>query len=72
MAGAVPGWTSAASPSVNRRSHHGTPFLGLVLVILGIWLLLGNLGVLDWASARYVWPVVLVVLGVALLLQRLR
>lgn len=69
-AGAVPGWTS--TPYVSRRSHRSAPFLGLVLVVLGIWLLLGNLGVLDWASARYVWPAVLVVLGLTLLLRRRR
>jgi phage shock protein C len=69
-AGAAPGW--ASTPYVSRRTHRSTPFLGLLLVVLGIWLLLGNLGVLDWASARYVWPGVLVVLGLALLLRRRR
>jgi hypothetical protein len=33
----------------------------------GLRLLLVNLGVLDWATARYVWPVALVALGLALL-----
>jgi hypothetical protein len=47
------------------------PILGLAFIVLGLWLLLANVGVLDWASARYVWPVALVVLGLALVMRRL-
>jgi phage shock protein C len=73
-----PPWAGSPGPVpphtgyVDHRHHRGAPVLGLVLVIVGVWLLLGNLGLLDWASARYVWPVVLVVLGAAILVRRLR
>jgi phage shock protein PspC (stress-responsive transcriptional regulator) len=63
-----------SSPTVRRagyRHERGVPILGLAFIVLGLWLLLANLGVLDWASARYVWPVALVVLGLALLIRRL-
>jgi phage shock protein C len=55
-----------------RRHHRGAPVLGLILVITGVWLLLGNLGVLDWASGRYVWPGVLILLGFLLVVNRWR
>jgi hypothetical protein len=68
--------TASASPTgadgLMHRHDRGLPILGLGLVVLGVWLLLGNLGVLDWASARYIWPIALVALGLALVVRRLR
>jgi len=55
-----------------HRHDRGLPILGLFFIALGVWLLLGNLGLLDWASARYVWPAVLVALGLFLLIRRLQ
>lgn len=43
---------------------------GLLLVALGGLLLLVNLGMLAWAQWSRLWPVVLVLAGVALLLGR--
>jgi phage shock protein PspC (stress-responsive transcriptional regulator) len=63
--------TSRAAPGAGYRHQRGVPILGLAFIFLGLWLLLANLGVLDWASARYFWPVALVVLGLALLIRRL-
>ncbi|MFZ0180192.1 MAG: PspC domain-containing protein [Candidatus Dormiibacterota bacterium] len=63
---------SRAARKAGYRHERGVPILGLALIVLGLWLLLATLGVLDWASARYVWPVALVVLGFALLIRRLR
>ncbi|MFZ0130841.1 MAG: PspC domain-containing protein [Candidatus Dormiibacterota bacterium] len=63
--------TSRAAQRAGYRHERSVPLLGLALIVLGLWLLLANLGVLDWASARYVWPVALVVLGLALLIRRL-
>jgi len=47
-------------------------WVGLVLMVLGILLLLRNLGVLGWWGKVWavVWPVLLVILGLALLLHR--
>ncbi len=62
---------SRAGQGAGYRHERGVPILGLAFIVLGLWLLLANLGVLDWASARYVWPAALVVLGLALLIRRL-
>jgi hypothetical protein len=43
-----------------------------VLIVLGVYFLLNNLGWLGWLEPKYVWPVVLIALGVFLLLRRAR
>lgn len=43
---------------------------GLVLIILGVLLLLQNLGLFDWESLWRFWPVVLIVAGVSMLLPK--
>src|SRR5437016_1234264 len=49
------------------RSHFAWP---LILILLGIVLLLANLGFLPpiaWRSLGFLWPIILVVLGIELL-----
>jgi hypothetical protein len=41
-----------------------------VLVVLGVYFLLRNLGLLDWLRADVIWPLILIVLGVWLILRR--
>lgn len=72
-----PAADGAAVFDQGRRRHvhthsAGAPILGIAFVAVGIWLLLGNLGLLDWDSGRWVGPLVLVALGLALLVRRLR
>ncbi len=43
-----------------------------VLVVLGIYFLLNNLGVLWWLEPKIVWPVLLIALGVWLIMRRAR
>ena len=45
-------------------------FWPLALVILGVYFLLNNLGLLGWLSFAIVWPVVLIAFGVWLILRR--
>jgi hypothetical protein len=47
-------------------------FWPVVLVAVGTFLLLNNLGVLDRVRFDIVWPVLLVLLGVWLILRRRR
>ncbi|MFZ0920028.1 MAG: PspC domain-containing protein [Candidatus Dormiibacterota bacterium] len=63
---------SRAARGAGHRHERGVPILGLAFIVLGLWLLLANLGVIDWASARYVWPIALVGLGFVLLIRRVR
>ena len=72
-----PTFDAATMPEQGRNGHVHThaarvPILGVAFVAVGIWLLLGNLGLLDWASARWVGPTVLIALGLALLVRCLR
>lgn len=53
-----------------RRHHHNGMAGGVILIGLGIVFLLDNLGLISWDWAQ-LWPVILIVIGVALLLGRL-
>ena len=54
--------------NVWRREY----FWPAVLIVIGVYFLLNNLGYLGWLRAEYVWPVVLIGLGVWLILRRAR
>lgn len=41
-----------------------------VLIVVGLYFLLHNLGALDWLRADIFWPLVLIALGVWLILRR--
>ena len=43
-----------------------------VLIVLGIYLLLNNLGLLDWVRWGIFWPVVIIAVGVWLIVRRAR
>ena len=47
-------------------------FWPVVLVALGIYFLLRNLGLLAWLNGDIVWPVLLIILGVWLIVRRTR
>jgi len=47
-------------------------FLPLALVVIGAFFLLRNLNLLNWLDGKYVWPVVLIFLGVWLIARRTR
>ena len=45
-------------------------FWGAALIILGVYFLLSNLGLLNWLRGEIVWPILVILLGVALLFNR--
>jgi phage shock protein C len=47
-------------------------FWPLVLVVLGVYFLLNNLGLLDWLRPEVAWPVLLIALGGWLIIRRAR
>jgi hypothetical protein len=47
-------------------------FWPAVLILLGIYFLLRNLGLIDWLNGNVVWPVILIILGLWLILRRAR
>ena len=54
--------------SMWRRDY----LLPLFLVVLGIYFLLRNVGLLDWLHSDIVWPLLLICAGVWLILRRAR
>jgi phage shock protein C len=67
--GATPPSGAEVPPHIERRRGL---WLGGILVVLGGIFLLYNLGYLGWWSWRVAWPLVLILIGVLVLVQRLR
>ncbi len=53
-----------------RRS--GAFWGGGVLILIGVYFLLANLGLLNWLDWNIAWPVVLIAIGLYLVARRLR
>ena len=62
----------AASDQPTDASKNRTYLFGVILVLLGLLFLLENLGVLSWFRWSLFWPVVLILIGFALLAGRFR
>ncbi|MBI4294744.1 MAG: hypothetical protein HY669_01090 [Chloroflexi bacterium] len=54
---------------VEGRGRRSWPVAAIILIGLGILFLLNNFGVLSWGSF---WPLILIIIGVALLVGRSR
>lgn len=61
-----------AAPASLVEAGARRPMGAIVLVALGILLLLGNFGLLRWDWLAKGWPLALIVLGVWLLISRMR
>ena len=79
----APGGESGSSPSgapdaprgggwLGPGRNTGGLWLGAILVLLGLYLLGQNLGVLSAIRWDVFWPIVIIALGVLILLRRLR
>ena len=47
-------------------------FWPAVLIVVGVYLLLNNLGLLDWVRWDIFWPLVVIAVGVWLIVRRAR
>jgi hypothetical protein len=47
-------------------------FWGAALVVIGAYYLLANLGLLKWLHGDVLWPILLILLGVGILVNRYR
>jgi len=56
---------------VQRRSRNGL-WAGAVLVLVGVYFLLHNLGLVDWVQWSLVWPVILIGIGLYFVIRRFR
>ncbi len=53
-----------------RWGHSWSWFWGLVLILVGGYYLLKNLGLLEWIQGDVIWPVLLIFLGLWLIASR--
>jgi dipeptide/tripeptide permease len=53
------------------RGNRNALVLGGVLVVVGVLALLEQIGLLDRVEWRFVWPLLLIAAGVALMVRRL-
>ncbi len=53
-----------------RRS--GAFWGGGILILIGVYFLLANLGLLNWLDWNIAWPVILIAIGLYLVARRLR
>lgn len=54
-----------------RRGWGWAPFWGIVLIVVGGYYLLKDLGYLYWVQADVLWPILLIALGVWIVVQRM-
>ena len=47
-------------------------FWPALLIVVGIYFLLRNVGLLDWIRGDIVWPILLIALGAWLIIRRAR
>jgi hypothetical protein len=52
------------------RGRKRTLWLGLLLILLGIYYLLNNLGLLPRLQWNIIWPALLILLGLWIIFQR--
>src|SRR5256885_1019699 len=66
---AGPAAPRVVDPAVMERRRYG---LGILLVAVGGVFLLGNVGAFRFVDWRYIWPMVLIAVGVYFIAQRSR
>jgi hypothetical protein len=65
----APAAPRVTDPLVVERRRNG---IGLLLVAVGVVFLLGNMGAFRFIDWHYIWPLVIIALGVYLVAQRTR
>jgi LiaF transmembrane domain len=60
--------TGTSSQAPSRIFQNQSVVFGLILVVIGLALLGGNLGIINWSV---VWPGALITLGIVLLVRNL-
>ena len=62
-----------APTSQDRWQRRSSAFWGGgVLIVIGVYFLLNNLGLLNWLDWNIAWPVILIAIGLYLVARRLR
>lgn len=59
-----------SSPETKERVNRAGIFFGLVLIVLGFIFLLGTFDIFWWFRWSYLWPLVLVAIGLLIIFSR--
>lgn len=66
------GLGAALSKKTDEKPLHRGRWLGVFLILLGIFFLLDNLGLIKWIDKDLIWPIILIFIGAWLLIKRWR
>jgi phage shock protein C len=67
-----PGREPMVAPPSREVSRRRSEWIGGALIVVGLVFLIQTLGLLNWWDWSFVWPLVLIGLGIIILIQRLR
>ncbi len=57
---------------VDGMRHHSAQIFGVIIIVVGALLLLGNLGFLWWLRWGHLWPLLVVAIGVLIIVSARR
>ena len=66
------GLGAALSKKTEEKHSHRARWLGILLILLGIFFLLDNLNMIRWIDKDLLWPIILIFIGAWLLIKRWR
>lgn len=62
----------ALSKNNEEKHPHRAGWFGIILILLGIFLLLDNFNLIRWFDKDLLWPVIIILIGAWLLVRRWR
>ncbi len=64
------GLGQAFSRKTEEKHSNRAGWFGIILILLGIYLLLDNLHLLSWINKDLLWPIIIIFIGAWLLIKR--
>ena len=62
--------TAESKPEVKERVNRAAVFFGVLLIVLGALFLLSTFNLFWWFQWRFLWPLILVVIGLIIIFTR--
>jgi phage shock protein C len=66
------GLGAALSKKAEEKHLHRARWFGILLIFVGIFFLLDNLGLIKWIDKDLLWPIIIIFIGAWLLIKRWR
>lgn len=66
------GLGAALSKKTEEKHSNRGRWLGILLIVLGIFFLLDNLHLIRWMDGDLIWPIIIILVGAWLLIKRWR